>query len=321
MTLNYDLESNRIGELLQDKLEKQSSASSGGIGVLAFSKIFLKLILIQMKILPQKIKQSLTRKADSNKNDFGHVLIIGGDHGMGGAVIMAAESAYRAGAGKVTVLTREENLSPLLARLPNAMSVSPNSSQQKILANKTVIIIGCGLGKSTWAQKLFALAMSSDLPKIIDADALNILSESKKTFDLSNSVITPHVGEAARLLGISTAEIQKNRTAAVKKLYQKFGATAILKGKGSLIFGAAKKIHQCNHGNCGMATAGMGDVLSGLIGGLVAQHLSNEESAIYGVTIHALAGDLVAKKQGEIGMVPQDLFEFIPKIINEKICS
>lgn len=263
----------------------------------------------------------LTRQADSHKNNFGHVLIIGGDLEMGGAVIMAAEAAYRAGAGKVTVLTREENLAPLLARLPNAMSVSPNSSKQKILANKTVIVIGCGLGKSSWARKLFALAMSSDLPKIIDADALNILSESKKTFDLKNSIITPHVGEAARLLGISTDEIQKNRTASVKKLYQKFGATAILKGKGSLIFGAAKKIHQCNHGNCGMATAGMGDVLSGLIGGLVAQHLDNEKSAIYGVTIHALAGDLVTKKQGEIGMMPQDLFEFIPQIINQKICS
>jgi len=263
--------------------------------------------------------QILTRQADSNKNDFGHVLIIGGDHGMGGAVIMAAEAAYRAGAGKVTVLTREENLAPLLARLPNAMSIAPDSSKQKIFANKTVIVIGCGLGKSDWAKKLFALAMSSDLPKIIDADALNILSESKKTFDLSNAIITPHVGEAARLLGISTSEIQKNRAASVKKLYQKFGATAVLKGKGSLIFGTAKKIHQYSHGNSGMATAGMGDVLSGLISGLVAQHLDNEKSAIYGVNIHAMAGDMVAKKQGEIGMMPQDLFEFIPQIINKKI--
>lgn len=269
--------------------------------------------------LYQVALKQLARKPDSNKGDFGHVLIIGGDLGMGGAVIMAAEAAYRAGAGKVTVLTREENWSALLARLPNAMMLPSASSEAKIFANKNVIVIGCGLGKSEWAQELFEMAMATNLPKVIDADALNILSDSKKTFNLEKAVITPHVGEAARLLGVSTEEIQKDREISVKKLYKKFGAVSVLKGRNTLVFNGEKIPHQCSFGNAGMATAGMGDVLSGLIGGLIAQNLENEKSAIVGVNIHALAGDLVAKKQGEIGMMPSDLFEYIPQIINEII--
>jgi len=160
------------------------------------------------------------------------------------------------------------------------------------------------------------MAMASNLPRIIDADALNILSESKKTYDLANSIITPHVGEAARLLGISTAAIQKDREGAIKKLHKKFGATCVLKGQGTLVLDTTKKIHTCPHGNAGMATAGIGDVLSGIIGGLVAQHLNNGTAATYGVDLHSFAGDLVAKKQGEIGMMPTDLFALIPQIIN-----
>ncbi|NBV06800.1 MAG: NAD(P)H-hydrate dehydratase [Proteobacteria bacterium] len=272
-----------------------------------------------MKNFTKSVQKLLSRKADSNKGNFGHVLVIGGDVGMGGAIIMAAEAAYRTGAGKVTVLTKEENIASLLARLPNAMTLLPSASKEEIFANKTVIVIGCGLGKSDWAQKLFAMAMASNLPKIIDADALNILSVCKKNFVLSNAVITPHVGEAARLLNVSSDEIQKNRELSVKKLYEKFKAIAVLKGSGTLIFGDKKIIHQCPYGNAGMATAGMGDVLSGVIGGLISQHLDKETAAIFGVNIHALAADLVAKKQGEVGMMPSDLFKYIPHIINDQI--
>lgn len=271
-----------------------------------------------MKNINSNINQMLTRKPESNKGDFGHVLIVGGDHGMGGAAIMAAEGCYRVGAGKVSILTREENFIPLLARLPNAMTVPKKLSAKKILENKNVIVIGCGLGKSKWSQKLFEMAMDSKLPKVIDADALNILSESKKNFDLSNSIITPHVGEAARLLKTSIDAIQNNRLSSVKKLYQKFGAISILKGKDSLVCGNIKSIFKCPYGNPGMATAGMGDILSGIIGGLIAQNLNNEQAAIHGVAIHAFAGDLVAKEQGEIGMIPSDLLQKIPKIINQK---
>lgn len=262
--------------------------------------------------------KALKRSKNSSKNDFGHVLIIGGESGMGGAAIMAGEASYRAGCGRVSVLTKKENVAALLQALPNAMTIAENSSAAKILAHKDVIVIGCGLGKSSWAKKLLKIALASNLPKIIDADALNIISASKNKINLENSIITPHEREAARLLGVSLDWIEKNRTKAVKKLHEKFGAIAILKGNKTLIY-AGKKIHQCNFGNAGMATAGMGDILSGLIGGLLAQHLENEKAAILGVNIHAFAGDLVAKKQGENGMMPRDLVPFFPQIINQKI--
>ncbi|MBU6338769.1 MAG: NAD(P)H-hydrate dehydratase [Rickettsiales bacterium] len=258
------------------------------------------------------------RESNSHKGDFGHVLIIGGDYGMGGAVIMAAEAAYRVGAGKVTLLTRKENFAPLLARLPNAMTVADETLTEDVLANKSVIVIGCGLGKSKWARDLLKIVLSSNLPKVIDADALNIISESKKIPNLKNAIITPHISEASRLLKISTAEIEKDREIAVKKLHEKYGAVAVLKGSGTLVFGKERGIYRCQYGNSGMATAGMGDVLSGIIGGLMAQHLDNIHSATYGVNIHAFAGDLAAKKQGEVGMMPQDLFIYIPQVINNK---
>ena len=263
-------------------------------------------------------KKLLARKTNSYKGDFGHVLIIGGDYGMAGAVIMAAEAAYRAGAGKVTVLSREENYAALLARLPNAMTISKNYDHKEILENKNVIVIGPGLGKSKWAKDLLKLALASDLPKIIDADALNLISENKKILQLKNSIITPHVGEAARLLAISTSQIQKDRKLSAKKLHEKFSAIVVLKGEGSLICGK-NFLHQCKFGNPGMAVAGMGDVLSGLIAGLIAQNVKLKDAAIFGVEIHALAGDLVAKKQGEVGMIPSDLFFYIPRIINKML--
>lgn len=256
------------------------------------------------------------RNSDSNKGDFGHVLIIGGDYGMGGAAIMAAEAAYRTGAGKVSVLSREENLAALLSRLPNAMTISANANEEEIFKGKTVIVIGCGLGKNKWGRELFEMVMQKELPKVIDADALNILSESKQKFDLKNSIITPHVGEAARLLGLSTKEIQNNRELYAKKLQEKYGAIVVLKGKGSLV--AGKELQLCNKGNAGMATAGMGDILCGIIAALVAQNLDLQEAAIMAVNIHAHAGDLVSAKQGEIGMMPTDLLCYIPEIINGK---
>jgi NAD(P)H-hydrate epimerase len=271
------------------------------------------------KKFSSNLKALNQRPANSSKNDFGHVLVIGGDKGMGGAAIMAAEAAYRTGCGRVSVLTRKENITALLSCLPNAMTLPENASPEKIFLHKDVIVIGCGLGKSSWAKKLLKMALNSNLPKIIDADALNILSESRKKIDLKNSIITPHVGEASRLLGISVREIEKNREVAIKKLHEKFGATVVLKGSKSLVFGKENEIHQCHYGNPGMATAGMGDILSGVIGSLVAQHLENEKAAILGVNIHAFSADLVAKKQGENGMIPRDLLSYIPQIINQKI--
>ncbi len=265
----------------------------------------------------------LERKIDANKGDFGHVLAIGGDYNMGGAIIMTAEAAYRTGAGRVTVLTRAENLTALISRLPSSMSISADIVSKKkwdeIFTGKTVAVIGPGLGKSEWARELFAVVMHRNLPRLIDADALNLLSESKEKFDLENAVLTPHPGEAARLLDVSVEEIQKNRELAAQKLYEKYGATIALKGHGTLICSEGKIVHKSKFGNPGMAVAGMGDVLAGIISGLTAQGLSHKDAAILGVDIHGLAGDLIAKKQGPIGMMATDLLPLIPPIINDQI--
>lgn len=284
-----------------------------------------------MEKLLQHLAKLLQRNADSHKGDFGHVLIIGGDYGMGGAAIMSAEAAYRAGAGKVSVLTRQENIAPLLERVPSAMTILPNASEGEIFKNKDVIAIGMGLGKSKWASNLLLAALQTNLPKIIDADALNLIAGgildeeiSNKTKNihkrenLQNSIITPHVGEASRLLACSPEEIQQNRLLSAKKLHEKFGAIVVLKGHKTIIYDgkqAKEESYECQYGNPGMAVAGMGDVLSGLIAGLVAQKLSLAKAAILGVNIHAYAGDMVANKKGEIGMLPTDLLNYFPEII------
>ncbi len=258
------------------------------------------------------------RKNDANKGDFGHILIVGGDDGMAGAVVMAAEAAYRTGAGRVTILTHEKHFSALISRLPSAMTASANSiaDLQKIIQGKTVIAVGPGLGKSAWSKKMFEFFMKNNLPKIIDADALNLLSISKNKYDLQNAILTPHPGEAARLLGCNASTIQKNRQEAIHKLQEKYQATIVLKGSGSLILGEDQKLSECQFGNPGMAVAGMGDVLTGIIAGLAAQNIPLNLAATLGVNIHALAGDLVTAQQGEIGMLPTDLIDCIRTIIN-----
>ncbi len=259
------------------------------------------------------------RKTDTNKGDFGHILIVGGDNNMAGAVVMATEAAYRSGAGRVTVFTREKHFSALISRLPSAMTASANYQKdlQKIIRGKTIIAIGCGLGQSAWSNKMFKFFMQSNLPKVIDADALNLLSKSKQKYDLQNAILTPHAGEAGRLLGITAQEVQNDRIDAIQKLHKKYQATIILKGSNSLILSNDKKLYQCKFGNAGMAVAGMGDALTGIIAGLLAQNISLNKAAILAVNIHAIAGDLVKAKQGEIGILPTDLIDYITSVINQ----
>lgn len=276
--------------------------------------------IIDAKQLLLQLKSQ--RPLDANKGDFGHVLIMGGDYNMAGAVIMACEAAFRTGAGRVTVLTKQENFAALLTRLPNAMTACANNKQQmqEILQNKTVIAIGMGMGKTPWAHDMLEVALASNLPKIIDADALNLIAQiaqNKKLYNLQNSIITPHPQEAARLLNCQVSEIQQDRLKAVKNLYEKYGAITVLKGHDSLIATAPDKIALCPYGNPGMAVAGMGDVLSGIIAGFTAQNYPLADAAILGVTIHALAGDMAAKTQGQIGILPPELLQYVPQIINK----
>lgn len=256
------------------------------------------------------------RNKISNKGNFGHVVIIGGDIGYSGAVRLAAKAALRTGAGLVSVATHPNHAAVLNAACPEIMShpVSTTKEIRSLLSRATVVVFGPGLGMQTWGIKLYQLVKEIKQPLILDADGLNQLA--KNPFRNENWIITPHPGEAARLLDENVAMIQQDRVAAVTKLQKTFGGVAILKGAGTLIKGESESPAICTHGNPGMATAGMGDVLSGVLGGLAAQGIPLDISAQLGVLIHAMAGDLAAQK-GERGMIASDLMPHIRKLVNQ----
>ncbi|MFT5703366.1 MAG: NAD(P)H-hydrate epimerase [Rickettsiales bacterium] len=251
------------------------------------------------------------RKKDSHKGDFGHLLVVGGQLGMGGAVLMAAKAALKIGSGRVTILTKKENYGAIISHLPNVMVDFYENEEdlKRIIKDKDIIAIGPGLGKSDWAKELVEFFIKSDLPKIIDADALNLISEGNH-IDLKNSIITPHPTEASRLLGLSTKEIQNNRVDSIKNLNNKYNCVSVLKGSGSLIFDN-KNLVICPYGNPKMAVAGMGDVLTGIIAGFACQKLDLFSSAIIGVYVHGLAGDKTAEKNNCPSISPLDLIDNI----------
>ncbi len=257
----------------------------------------------------------LLRERNAHKGNFGHVLIIGGDKGFSGAVRLAGEAAYRVGAGLVTILTHPYHAATLNLVRPELMclGVSHARDLKKNLLRATLIVFGPGLGQSSFGKMLFNafLRLKVDLPIVIDADGLNWLSllPTRK----EQWILTPHPGEAARLLGRTTTEIQSNRVDAVQKIQSQFGGVCVLKGQNTLIQG--QSLHACPFGNPGMASAGMGDVLSGVIGGLLAQGLSLEVAANLGVYVHACAGDAAAK-EGERGLMALDLMPFLRKMVN-----
>ncbi|MCL4129049.1 UNVERIFIED_CONTAM: hypothetical protein GTU68_005403 [Idotea baltica] len=267
------------------------------------------------------------RARDAHKGDSGHVMVIGGDIGFGGAAAMAAEAALRTGAGLVSVATQPEHVSAVLARRPELMVKGVSSGQELMpllngeLASPSVLVVGPGLGRSSWSEQMLQQALASGLPILLDADALNILSEGRlKIPDHSKDwIITPHPGEAARLLGITTADIQKDRFAAVRALQKKFNCSALLKGAGSLVCTSEESpIDLCTSGNPGMAVGGMGDVLSGIVGGLMSQGIASDVALSLGVCLHAEAGDIAAKA-GERGLLATDLFGPLHHLINEEV--
>jgi hydroxyethylthiazole kinase-like uncharacterized protein yjeF len=263
-----------------------------------------------------------SRPIDAHKGHFGHVLIIGGDHGYGGAVIMAAEAAARSGAGLVSVATRAEHVPALLTRCPEIMARSVASGQELelLLARATALVIGPGLGRSPWSEQLLQVAAKSDLPMVVDADALNILAEGRvipNAIPQENWLLTPHPGEAGRLLSTTTQAINNDRFAAITSIQSKFGGAVILKGAGSLVLGKSGITGLVTAGNPGMATGGMGDVLSGILGALTAQGLSVEEAAQLGATLHASAADLAVEKTGQRGLLATDIIPYVSQLLSE----
>jgi len=258
----------------------------------------------------------LPRSKDAHKGDFGHVLVIGGNKGMGGAVRLAAEAAARVGAGLVSVATRAEHVPAVIAARPELIchGVQAGADLKTLLARATVILLGPGLGQDAWAQDLYQCALASHLPKVIDADALNLLS-AQGPASHDNWILTPHPGEAGRLLGCATTIIQADRLLAAQQLHQRYQGVVVLKGAGSIVQGNGA-LHICTAGNPGMASGGMGDVLGGVIAGLLAQGLTLEKAANLGTLVHALAADRAAV-DGERGLLALDLMPYLRKLVNQ----
>lgn len=248
------------------------------------------------------------RRRGAHKGNFGHVLVIGGNHGTAGAVRLAGEAALRSGAGLVSVATRPESVSAVLAGRPELMcrGISHVTELDGMLERATVVAIGPGLGTDEWAQQLWNRVSATTLPLVVDADALNLLA--LQPWHRGNWVLTPHPGEAARLLGITTASVQADRLSALNGLIKRYGGTVLLKGAGTLVSDGGELPWLIAAGNPGMATAGMGDVLTGLSGGLMAQNPAAAAADVMATAglVHALAGDRAAR-HGERGLLAGDL--------------
>ena len=267
------------------------------------------------------------RLPNANKGDFGHALVIGGDLGFSGAVHMAAVSCARVGCGLVTVVTHPQHAALVNITRPELMvyGLELNEKSQLdrfhlLLQQASIIILGPGLGRSPWGLAIFHEVMLSKLTKpiVLDADALNIIASTQLDRLGDNCIITPHPGEAARLLNTTTAQVQQDRLTAIRKLQAKFNCIVVLKGANTLIKSCDRLVYLCGAGNPGMASGGMGDVLSGVIGGLVAQGLALDAATRLAVIAHATAGDKLAETEGQIGILATDLIPEIRKILNAK---
>lgn len=248
------------------------------------------------------------RARDGHKGRYGHVLAIGGDRGMGGAIRLAGEAALRVGAGLVSVATQPEHIAALNTARPELMAhaVSGIQELQALLARASVIALGPGLGQRAWGHALWHTAITAGKPLVLDADGLNLLARDTLALP-AQTILTPHPGEAARLLGIDTETIARDRFAAARALAQKHDAVVVLKGAGTLIANPHGEVAVCPWGNPGMASGGMGDVLTGVIAGVLAQGLDAWRAACAGVALHARAGDAAAR-DGEAGLIASDLF-------------
>lgn len=268
-------------------------------------------------LAPGHLPGLLPRGASAHKGQFGHVLLIGGDRGFAGAILLSAESALRSGAGRVSLATRSEHVPAALARLPEAMARGIASANQLmgLLAQASVLVVGPGLGQSAWSRSLLSAAANTALPQVWDADALNLLADGGVNLP-AGCVLTPHPGEAARLLGVSTAEVQADRTKVARALSAKYAAVVVLKGAGSLIASPDGRVSRCDRGHPAMASAGLGDVLAGLIGALLAQGLSAFDAACLAVWLHACAGE----QQGRLGrgLAASDLIPAIRQLLEEQ---
>ncbi|GGX95133.1 bifunctional NAD(P)H-hydrate repair enzyme [Litchfieldella qijiaojingensis] len=259
------------------------------------------------------------RRRDSHKGHYGHVLVLGGAPGFGGAALLASECAARLGAGLISLATAPEHVTASLVRCPEVMVRGVRSATEisELLKAVDVLVVGPGLAQGSWGQAMLQAALGAGKPLVLDADALNLLAKHWPQLHRDDWILTPHPGEAARLLGTTTAQIQADRSWAVRELQRRRGGCVILKGAGSLIAGPAG-VGVCPYGNPGMASGGMGDALSGMLGALVAQRLPCEVAARLGAVLHASAADAAAQAAGERGLLASDLACYARRLANPR---
>ncbi|MGD9021889.1 MAG: NAD(P)H-hydrate dehydratase, partial [Lysobacterales bacterium] len=251
------------------------------------------------------------RPRNSHKGTYGHLLAVGGIAGMSGAVRLCGEAALRSGAGLVTLATDPAHAGVINLARPELMvkAIEGAGDLLPLLDDGHVLALGPGLGATGWSRELLAACLDAGVPMVVDADGLNLLAERAGRGEVRRDdwILTPHPAEAARLMGGSVAEVQDDRVAAAQAIARRYGAVVALKGCGTVVAAPGGRYAICPLGNPGMATAGSGDVLTGIVGAMLCQGLSCHDAALAGVLAHARAGDLAAEKVGEVGMIAGDI--------------
>lgn len=294
----------RVGELVFDDLQADAA-------------IVEQLEYTAWRLCGATIPSLSPRSPTAHKGSFGQVLVIGGDIGTGGAALLTAEASLRCGAGMVTLATRPEHVTAALVRRPEIMCTGVESTYAltALTARADVLMIGPGLGQAPWGRSLLSLAPQCEVPQVWDADALNLLATGAVELP-EGCLITPHPGEAARLLNTTVTEVQADRPAAARALAARYRCAVILKGAGTLVAHPDGHLALCDRGHPAMASAGLGDVLAGVAGALLAQGLSPFEAACLAVWLHAVAGE----RAGQLGrgLAAADLIPLIRQLLEEQ---
>lgn len=265
------------------------------------------------------------RPAESNKGTFGRVLCVCGSYGMAGAAYFAANAAFRTGAGLAEILTVRENVSVLQTLLPEAIVTPYDSAEPDVeiikaaLNRATAVVCGCGLGVSGASRAVLACVLrNATVPTVLDADALNLISKNPSLMKYAQGkIITPHPAEMSRLTGISVEDILSDNIGVCHDFAKKHSLVCALKTHRTAVSDGSDKVYINTTGNSGMATGGSGDVLAGIIGGILAQGkgcLSMTEAAALGVYIHGLAGDAAASRLGEYSLIASDIIDALPTV-------
>lgn len=265
------------------------------------------------------VKRLPSRPKDANKGTFGKVLVIAGSENFPGAAYLSCTSAYRVGAGLVTLVTVPSVKVIISRKLPEVTFLSFKEVHEK-LSYFNVCLLGPGLGQNDKTTKITEELLSKRLPTmVIDGDGLNILSKMDKWWEMLSGevVLTPHPGEMSRLTGMTIDKIQKDRISIVRRFSKKWNQVVVLKGANSVIVSPTGEVKINPFANPALATAGTGDVLSGIIAGFIAQGLKLFDAACCGVYIHALVGELISKKIGDAGMLASDLLPLLPKTMQK----